>query len=210
MPVKYRIATTEDAAALRDIYRPYVEHTAITFEYHVPSVEAFAQRISHTLQRYPYIVVESEQHHLLGYAYLDSYYGRDAYNWVCETSIYLAPQAQGQGIGKQLYNLLEQFAQAQHFHKIYACVAFPSVPDQYLTMNSMAFHQHIGFHQIGEFLNCGYKFNQWYHTAYLEKVIPPMFMPTHTASIPTPICWFPDLEEATCHRILQSAPSTLN
>ena len=56
--VKLRIATIQDAAALLDIYAPYVENTAITFEYTVPSVQEFEQRISNTLQTYPYLVAE--------------------------------------------------------------------------------------------------------------------------------------------------------
>lgn len=57
----FRVARPEDAEALLAIYAPYVEETAITFEYEVPSVEAFRARIAHTLATYPYIVVVEEQ-----------------------------------------------------------------------------------------------------------------------------------------------------
>lgn len=57
----FRVARPEDAAALLAIYAPYVEETAITFEYEVPSVEAFRARIAHTLATYPYIVAVEEQ-----------------------------------------------------------------------------------------------------------------------------------------------------
>ena len=56
--IKIRTATPEDAEALTAIYAPYVENTSITFEYTVPSVEEFAERIRHTLARYPYLVAE--------------------------------------------------------------------------------------------------------------------------------------------------------
>lgn len=56
--ITIRPATPDDAEALLSIYAPYVEHTAITFEYEVPSVEEFRERIVHTLQLYPYIVAE--------------------------------------------------------------------------------------------------------------------------------------------------------
>ena len=62
-----RVATIEDAAALVEIYRYYVENTAITFEYDVPSVEEFERRIQTTLEKYPYYVVE-EEGEVLGYA----------------------------------------------------------------------------------------------------------------------------------------------
>ncbi len=57
----FRVARPEDAAALLAIYAPYVEETAITFEYEVPSVEAFRARIAHTLATYPYIVAVEGQ-----------------------------------------------------------------------------------------------------------------------------------------------------
>ena len=62
-----RVATIEDAAALVEIYRYYVEKTAITFEYDVPTVEEFEKRIQTTLEKYPYYVVE-EDGEVLGYA----------------------------------------------------------------------------------------------------------------------------------------------
>ena len=58
LPVTIRSAAPEDAEALLSIYAPYVKHTAITFEYEVPSVEEFRKRIAHTLQHYPYLVAE--------------------------------------------------------------------------------------------------------------------------------------------------------
>lgn len=57
----FRVARPEDAEALLAIYAPYVEETAITFEYEVPSVEAFRARIAHTMATYPYIVAVEEQ-----------------------------------------------------------------------------------------------------------------------------------------------------
>ena len=59
--LKFRVARPEDAAALLAIYAPYVEETAITFEYEVPGVEEFRTRIAHTLETYPYIVAVEEQ-----------------------------------------------------------------------------------------------------------------------------------------------------
>ena len=51
-----RYAVPEDAKRLLEIYAPYVENTAITFEYDVPTLEEFIERIRHTLEKYPYIV----------------------------------------------------------------------------------------------------------------------------------------------------------
>ena len=89
-----RLADKNDAAALVAIYAPYVEKTAITFEYDVPSVEEFSGRIEKTLERYPYLVAE-EEGVILGYAYVSTYYGREAYNWAVELSVYVADENRG-------------------------------------------------------------------------------------------------------------------
>lgn len=67
----FRVARPEDAEALLAIYAPYVEETAITFEYEVPSVEAFRARIAHTLATYPYIVAVEEQESNAGTGHVD-------------------------------------------------------------------------------------------------------------------------------------------
>ena len=67
----FRVARPEDAEALLAIYAPYVEETAITFEYEVPSVEAFRARIAHTLATYPYIVAVEEQEANAGTGHVD-------------------------------------------------------------------------------------------------------------------------------------------
>ena len=102
-----RPAKLSDAKAIQSIYAPYVEKTAITFEYEVPSVQEFENRINKTLENYPYLVAE-EDGQVLGYAYASTYYARTAYNWTTELSIYLHEDARGRGLGSQLYDALEK------------------------------------------------------------------------------------------------------
>ena len=98
----FRTATPEDAAALLEIYRPYVEETAITFEYDVPSEEEFARRIRTVLRKYPYIIAEAEGK-ITGYAYVSRFHERKAYDWLVETSVYVARDFRGKGAGSALY-----------------------------------------------------------------------------------------------------------
>ncbi len=76
--MKIRVAAPEDAGALVEIYRPYVENTSITFEYEVPSVSEFETRIRTTLKKYPCLVAE-ENGEALGYAYVSAFKGRAAF-----------------------------------------------------------------------------------------------------------------------------------
>ena len=100
--LQIRVATKEDAEALLAIYAPYVEKTAITFEYEVPSIEEFRCRIQETLKKYPYLVAEKNGK-IVGYAYAGAFHARPAYDWAVETSIYVSELQKGEGIGKALY-----------------------------------------------------------------------------------------------------------
>lgn len=165
-----RTAKLEDAKEILDIYAYYVEHTAITFEYAVPSLARFQQRMKNIMQRYPYIVVERDGK-IQGYAYAGPFKARDAYDWSCETTIYLAFSAQKCGLGRKLYEELEQRLYDMGILNLYACIGYPNVDDEYLTKNSAQFHAHLGFKKAGTFHQCGYKFGHWYDMIWMEKMI---------------------------------------
>lgn len=169
-PITIRPAASDDAEALLSIYAPYVEHTAITFEYEVPSVEEFRERIVHTLQHYPYIVAERDGE-IVGYAYAGPLHARAAYAWSVETSIYVKENEKKSGIGKALYNSLEKALAAQNMTNLNACIASPVVDDEYLNHNSIQFHKHLGYSMVGEFHKCAYKFGRWYNMVWMEKII---------------------------------------
>jgi phosphinothricin acetyltransferase len=168
--VQIRLASVADAAQLLEIYKPYVEHTAISFEYEVPSVDEFATRIEHTLQRYPYIVAVSGDA-IVGYAYASAFKERSAYDWAVETSIYVKEGCTGMGCGKSLYGALEELLKKQHIINLNACIAFTKTEDDYLTNNSQFFHEHMGYRLVGTFNQCGYKFGRWYDMIWMEKMI---------------------------------------
>ena len=84
--IHIRPATPDDAPALLAIYAPYVTDTAITFEYEVPALSDFRQRIEATLRTHPYLVLERDGE-ILGYAYTGQLGSRAAYAWAAETSI---------------------------------------------------------------------------------------------------------------------------
>lgn len=88
MKIEIRYAKLEDATRLVEIYRYYVEKTAITFEYKVPSIEEFQQRMIHVMEKYPYLVAKVDDQ-IVGYAYASTFNVRVAYDWCVETSIYL-------------------------------------------------------------------------------------------------------------------------
>lgn len=165
-----RDASLEDAPRILEIYAYYVENTAITFEYDVPSPEEFEGRMRRTMERYPYLVIEKDGI-IEGYAYAGPFVGRAAYDWSSELTIYLAHDARGEGFGRKLYESLEERLKSMGILNLYACIGYPRLDDEYLTQNSAQFHTHLGFELVGTFHDCGYKFGRWYDMIWMEKII---------------------------------------
>lgn len=167
-----RPATVADAEELLSIYAPYVTGTAITFEYDVPTIDDFRGRIEHTLGSYPYIVaVDETDGSLLGYAYASRFKPRAAYQFACETSIYLRQDARGAGVGKALLTALEDGLIKQGIRSICACITYVQVADPYLTNASMRFHERMGYKLVAHFHRSGFKFGRWYDMIWMEKLV---------------------------------------
>ena len=109
-----RPASEADLPQILAIYGPYVENTTCSFEYTIPTMEEFTLRFRSITARFPWIVWE-DAGGVLGDAYASAPFHRAAYSWVAEPSIYVAPQAQGRGIGRALYAALEESLRLQGF-----------------------------------------------------------------------------------------------
>lgn len=156
-----RPATVQDVPRILEIYGPYVENTAISFEYKVPTLEEFTQRFLRITAQFPWLVWV-EDGVVLGYAYGSRPFERAAYQWSAEASIYLLPDACGKGIGKKLYAALEQLLKSQGYRKVYAIITTANEA-------SVAFHRAVGYRHTATMPDCGYKFGKWYGTVWMEK-----------------------------------------
>ena len=158
-----RIAEERDVPEILSIYAPYVLNTTCTFEYDVPTEEAFQERFRTITARFPWIVWE-EEGRILGYAYGSSLFERAAYSWSCESSVYLRPEAKGRGIGRALYTALEQILALLGYMVNYAIVTSENSP-------SRAFHEKLGYHTAGELSGCAFKFGKRLGIVWMEKEI---------------------------------------
>jgi len=156
-----RLATEADVPAMLDIYAPYILTTTYTFEYEVPTQEAFLARFRSLTASFPWLVWE-EDGEILGYAYGSLPFERAAYAWCAEGSVYLKPEARGRGIGKKLYDALEAILTAQGYRRNYAIITSENAA-------SVAFHRKMGYKITAEFPNCGYKFGRWLGVVWMEK-----------------------------------------
>ena len=167
-PVGVRAVRLSDAEALSEIYRCYVEKTAVSFEYDAPDAAEFRRRIARTTETYPYFVAVRDGE-LLGYAYAGAFKERAAYHCSAELSVYVKRGETGKGIGKLLYRAMERALKKQGITHLYACIAYPEGEDPYLTMNSVEFHYRMGYAMAGYFKDCAEKFNRNYSMVWMEK-----------------------------------------
>lgn len=168
--ITVRNATMSDAERILEIYDYYVRNTAITFEYEIPTIAEFEERMKTTMKKYPYLVILKDGH-IEGYAYAGAFVGRAAYDWACEMTVYLDYNAQKCGMGRKIYEALEDELKKMGILNLYACIGYPEKDDEYLTTNSADYHAHLGFAKVGEFHKCGYKFERWYNMIWMEKTI---------------------------------------
>ena len=156
-----RIATEADIRQMLSIYAPYIENTTITFEYTVPTEEAFLERFRKLTAQFPWLVwVENGK--ILGYAYGSAPFERDAYRWCAEDSVYLLPEAQGKGIGTRLCLALEKVLFYQGYRRIYALITAEN-------KKSVTFHQKIGYTLRAELPDAGHKFGRKIGVVWMDK-----------------------------------------
>ena len=186
--VRIRNAAPADAGRILEIYAYYVEHTAISFEYQVPTLTEFQARMKETMGRYPYLVAEADGK-ILGYAYAHPYAPRPAYQWGAELTIYLRQGVTHRGMGSTLYGALFDLLRLQGVRTVYGCITAENHP-------SVAMHRALGFAEGGLFRNAGYKFGRWLDVLWLEKSLgaytdPESFVP------------FPKVEVSQVEEVLQ-------
>jgi phosphinothricin acetyltransferase len=156
-----RSATEADAAALADIYRPYVEDTAISFETVAPTAAELAGRVRKVLAGWVWLVAEMDGA-CAGYAYGTSHRERAAYRWSVETSVYIGGGFKRRGVGRALYTeLLDRLSRLGLCHA-FAGITMPNEP-------SVALHRSLGFEPIGVFRSVGWKHGAWHDVAWLQR-----------------------------------------
>ncbi len=157
-----RPATAADVAAITGIYRGAVLHGTASFEIEPPDEAEMASRFrSITAGGYPYLVAELDGA-VVGYAYASAYRARPGYRFTVEDSIYLAPDAQGKGIGSGLLTELIKASTANGYRLMVAVIGDSR------NFASIALHRRSGFRFCGTMHSIGYKFGHWLDSVIME------------------------------------------
>ncbi|MDB5750600.1 MAG: hypothetical protein JWP65_1021 [Ramlibacter sp.] len=160
-----RPSCDQDIPAITAIYGHHVLHGTGTFETTPPTEADMAARRADVLARgLPHLAAEREGR-VLGFAYCQWFKPRPAYRYSAEDSIYLHPDATGQGVGGKLLAALMHQAEAAGVRKLIAVIGDSA------NAGSIGAHRAAGFRQVGVIKSCGWKFGRWLDIVMMDRAL---------------------------------------
>jgi phosphinothricin acetyltransferase len=175
--IAIRVAEPADAARICAIYAPHVAGPAVSFESEPPSPVDMEKRVRTTLETHPWLVaVRGDE--ILGYAHARPYRERTAWGWCCETSIYVAPGFQGNGIATRLYDRLFDILAMQGYAHAFAVIMLPNAA-------SVRMHERYGFSHRAFLPATAHKRGRWYDVGWWQLTFGEL---RENSSEPLPFC----------------------
>ncbi|UMB71858.1 GNAT family N-acetyltransferase [Mycobacterium paraterrae] len=161
---RVRHASPQDAAACLEIYRPYVENCAVSWELEPPTVEEMANRIATVNQTHAWLVLERDQQ-TIGFANGHALWSLPSYRWSTQTGLYIHAGDQRRGGGRILYTHLLQRLGERGYRRAFAGITQPNEA-------SNAFHRSMGFQDVGIYRRVEWKNGQWHDVAWMQRDLP--------------------------------------
>jgi phosphinothricin acetyltransferase len=161
-----RAATAADIPAITAIYGHSVATETASFEFDPPGEAEMARRMA-TFQAagFPYLVCTDAGGRVLGYAYASNWRPRIGYNHALEDSLYIAPEAQRQGVGRLLLRALIAECEALGFRQMVAVIGDSR------HVASIALHESEGFAIVGRLPALGHKFGLWLDSVLMQRTL---------------------------------------
>ena len=163
MSLTVRPAAADDIPAITAIYRPAVLTGTASFEVDPPDAAEMLRRFEAIIAAgYPYFVAELDGR-VAGYAYASAYRTRPGYRFTVEDSVYIAPDAQGKGVGRALLERVIGKCRDDGFRLMIAVIGDTA------NFASITLHRRLGFRFCGTIHSVGYKFGRWLDTVLMQK-----------------------------------------
>ena len=158
-----RNATAKDSRQIVAIYNRYINESTATFEIEPITEEDMSARITEISSHHPFLVYEICGQ-VEGYCYAHPWKEREAYRHTLETTIYIAPEQRGKGIGRMLMRELIARCTGAGVKALIACITAENTP-------SVAMHRKIGFKKVSHFEKVGRKFDRWLDVVDYELLL---------------------------------------
>ncbi|GAB20394.1 putative acetyltransferase [Gordonia effusa NBRC 100432] len=164
--VAIRPAIADDLAAVSEIYRHYVENTVATFDYESPTLDDWQAKLEAIADAgRPFLVADSADAGVVGFAYLGEFRSKAAYAKTTEDTIYVRQGFGGRGLGSALLSAVVEQADPDNVTQIVAVIAAEGGD------GSIALHRRFGFDEVGRLTKVGRKFDRWIDVVYMQREI---------------------------------------
>jgi phosphinothricin acetyltransferase len=175
MTVQIRVATPDDADALRAIYAPYCTSSYVSFELVAPSEQQMRERIDRIAHQFPWLVGEIDGK-VAGYVYASQHRERAAYRWAVDVAVYIAATNHRRGLGRALYTSLFAILRQQGYFQAYAGITLPNA-------GSVGLHEALGFRPVAVFPHVGFKLGRWLDVGWWRlQLLPEVDQPADPVS----------------------------
>ncbi len=159
-----RLATIDDAEAIRVMYNAEVVGSNVTFDLVPRTPEEQLVWLAEHRGAHPAIVAVDDAGEVVGFAAVSPYRSRPAYSTTVEDSVYVRSDQRGRGVGRLLLDDLVSLAEAHGFHAIMARIVGGHA-------TSIALHQACGFELVGVEREVGRKFSRWQDVVLMQRLL---------------------------------------
>ena len=164
MNIKIRDYKTEDTQAILEILNYNILHSTSLYDYNIRSYEQQKSILEDKINKgFPVIVAELDGE-VAGFGMYSEFRFREAYKFTVEHSVYVNENFQGKGIGKLVLQELIDLARKQKLHTMIAVIDSEN-------QKSVEFHEKFGFETVGVFKECGFKFDRWLNTVFMQLIL---------------------------------------
>ena len=164
LSVSLRAAENIDCLAICEIYNFYIQNSVVTFDEQTMEVSQWEEKLTYlNKQKLPFIVAETDNGEILGFAYVAPWRQKSAYRTTVEDSIYLRAAATGKRVGTKLLEELLSLSKQAGVKEVVAVISDSGAE------SSVRLHEQFGFKRQGHLAKVGFKFNRWLGTILMQK-----------------------------------------
>ena len=164
LSVSLRSAEAKDCFAICEIYNFYIQNSVVTFDEQTMEASHWEEKLTYlNKQKLPFIVAETDNGEILGFAYVAPWRQKSAYRTTVEDSIYLRAAATGKRVGTKLLEELLALSKQAGVKEVVAVISDSGAD------SSVRLHEQFGFKRQGHLAKVGFKFNRWLGTILMQK-----------------------------------------
>jgi L-amino acid N-acyltransferase YncA len=164
LSVSLRAAEAKDCFAICEIYNFYIQNSVVTFDEQSMEVSQWEEKLTYlNKQKFPFIVAETDNGEILGFAYVAPWRQKSAYRTTVEDSIYLRAAATGKRVGTKLLEELLVLSKQAGIKEVVAVISDSGAE------SSVRLHEQFGFKKQGHLAKVGFKFDRWLGTILMQK-----------------------------------------